>query len=99
MPSEADVIVYKSEWKSDAASDSGIWFFTEWKSEADIMIYFTEWRSEADLVICYTSEKAKPVSANSDLVRRNKDFSRILHCESRFGSRQHPAQVCSLSSG
>ncbi len=56
-PSEADIIVFKSDWKSDAQKDSGIWFFTEWKTEADILVYYTEWRSEADLVICYTTYK------------------------------------------
>ena len=36
--SEADIIVFKSDWKSDAQKDSGIWFFTEWKTEADILV-------------------------------------------------------------
>jgi len=56
-PAEADLIVFKSEWKSDAQKDSGIWFFTDFKTEADILVYYTEWRSEADLVICYTTYK------------------------------------------
>lgn len=56
-PAEADIIVYKSEWKSDAKKDSGIWYFTEWKNDADMIIYFTQYRSEADIVICYTKDK------------------------------------------
>ena len=64
MPSEADIIVFKSEWKSDATENSGIWYFTEWKSEADMLIYFTEWRSEADLVICYTTYKSEAGKRN-----------------------------------
>lgn len=54
-PSEANIIVFRSEWKSDATKDSGMWFFTEWKNEADMLIYFTGMRSEADLIICYTT--------------------------------------------
>ena len=42
--SEADVVVFRTEWKSDAKPMSGIWYFTEWKSDADLRIYFTEWR-------------------------------------------------------
>ncbi len=60
-PADADVIVFKSEWKSDAQKDSGIWFFTDWKNEADMQVYVTEWRSEADIVICYTPHKEEAV--------------------------------------
>lgn len=56
-PAEADLIVYKSEWKSDAKKESGIWYFTEWKNDADMIIYFTQYRSEADMVIYYTKDK------------------------------------------
>ncbi|HMU69332.1 MAG TPA: DUF6150 family protein [Chitinophagales bacterium] len=49
--------MFKTEWKSDATEDSGQWYFTEWKDEADLIVYFTEWRSEADLVIYYTEYK------------------------------------------
>ena len=63
-PSEANIIVFKSEWKSDAAKESGLWFFTEWKNEADMLIYFTEIRSEADLIICYTTYKGEAGKRN-----------------------------------
>ncbi len=56
-PSEANIIVFKSEWKSDAKKESGLWFFTEWKNEADMLVYFTEIRSESDIVIYYTTYK------------------------------------------
>lgn len=57
-PGDADLIVFKTDWKSDAKKDSGLWYFTEWKTEADMLIYFTDWKSEADIVICYTDWKS-----------------------------------------
>ncbi|MFT7589543.1 MAG: hypothetical protein ACI959_001762 [Limisphaerales bacterium] len=59
VPSKAALIVYKSDWKSDARPNSGIWYITEWKSEADFSIYFTDFKSEADLVISYTEVKSE----------------------------------------
>ncbi len=56
--SEADLIVYKTDWKSDASKNKGIWFFNEWKSDADKKIYFTSWKSEADVIIYYTKWKS-----------------------------------------
>ena len=57
--SEADLIVYKTEWKSEAKDNNGIWFFTKWKSEAKKTIYFTDWKSEADLIIYFTEYKSE----------------------------------------
>jgi hypothetical protein len=57
--SEALWTIYKTNWKTEAARGSGIWFFTEWKSEADMVIYFTKWRAEADWIVCYTDWKTE----------------------------------------
>ena len=32
--SEADLIVYKTNWKSEVDAGKGIWYFTQYKSEA-----------------------------------------------------------------
>ena len=53
------MIVYVTEWKSDAKPNSGLWYFTEWKSDADWKIYYTSWKSEADLKIYFTEWKSE----------------------------------------
>lgn len=57
--SQADVVVYVTERQEKAKGDRGIWYFTEWKSEADKKVYFTDWKGEADLIIFYTDWEAE----------------------------------------
>jgi hypothetical protein len=57
--SEADMIVYETKYKSEAKSYSGLWFWTESKSEADWKVYFTKNKSEANLKIYFTKNKSE----------------------------------------
>lgn len=54
----ADLNVYKTDWKSDARQQEGVWYFTQWRSEADFAVFFTEFKSEADFVIRFTEIKS-----------------------------------------
>ena len=56
--SDADLVVYRAKYPSDAVGNTGIWFFTEYKSDARKKIYFTEYKSDADLVIWFTEYKS-----------------------------------------
>ena len=51
--SKADWVVMKTEWESSAGN--GVWFFTDTKSRADIVIYIEENRNSADKVVFYTT--------------------------------------------
>lgn len=53
---DADVIVYKTHFKSDAKKDSGVWYLSEWKSEADMRVYFTKEKSKADFTVFYSKD-------------------------------------------
>ena len=53
------MIVYESIYKSEAKLYSGIWYWTEYKSEADWKVYFTTYKSEADLIIFSPNTKLK----------------------------------------
>jgi hypothetical protein len=37
---------------------SGIWYYTDYKSDADWQIYFTEYKSDADIVVYFTTYKS-----------------------------------------
>ena len=52
--SEADLVVYRCDYRSDANGNDGLWYFVKkridfvnYRSEADVVIYFTSYRSEA----------------------------------------------------
>jgi len=48
----ADWIIMKTEWENDAKD--GRWFFTDWRNEADLIIFIEDNRNEADKVVYYT---------------------------------------------
>ena len=48
---DADLIVYKCKYSSDASGNDGKWYFTEYSSDAQKKIFFTEYSSDADLKI------------------------------------------------
>jgi hypothetical protein len=56
-PDEADLWVFKTEWKSDATPNSGIWHLTEWRSSAALVVWVSAYKSEADWVVYYTTNK------------------------------------------
>ena len=49
--SDADLVVYKCNYQSDATDNKGLWYFCNYKSDAKKKIYFCEYKSDADLVI------------------------------------------------
>ena len=55
--SDADLAVYKAKYKSDVDGNNGIWFFTDYKTDAKKNIYFTDYKSDADLIIYFTDYK------------------------------------------
>ena len=54
---DADLVVYKCKYKSDATGNRGWWHFTNYKSDAKKKIYFVDYKSDADLVIYVTENK------------------------------------------
>ena len=63
--SDADLVVYKCAYKSDAQGNKGLWYFTDYKSDAKVKIYFTDYKSEADIVIYFTTYKSDACWRNS----------------------------------
>jgi len=56
-PGDADLIVYKCDYKYDAEGNNGLWYFTEYKYDADKIIYFTDYKYDADLIIYFSKNK------------------------------------------
>jgi hypothetical protein len=48
--SQADLKVFPVKYASHADED-GLWFFTDYESQADFTIYFVNYESQADLTI------------------------------------------------
>ena len=63
--SEADLLVYKCDYPSEANGNEGFWFFTKYKSEAKFPIYFCDYKSEADIVIYFAEYKSEAGWKNS----------------------------------
>ena len=57
--SEADLVVYRCDYRSDANGNDGLWYFVKYKSDAKKRIYFVNYRSEADVVIYFTSYRSE----------------------------------------
>ena len=57
--SQADLLVYKVDYKSQAKGNSGLWFFTNNKSEADVKVFFVDYKSQADLKIFFVDYKSQ----------------------------------------
>jgi hypothetical protein len=63
--SDADLVVYKCDYKSDAIGNNGLWYFTSYKSDAKFPIYFCSYKSDADLVIYFADYKSDAGWKNS----------------------------------
>ena len=63
--SDADLVVYKCSYKSDATGNDGLWYFAEYKSDANKTIYFCDYKSDADLVIYFSEYKSDAGWQNS----------------------------------
>ena len=64
--SQADVIIYKTNYRSQAKGNKGIWFFTKYVSQSDKKVFFTQYRSLADVKVYFTTyrSQAKWVNLN-----------------------------------
>ena len=56
---EADLLVYKTEFKGEAKDNKGLFYFTQFKGEAKKTIYFTDFKGEADLIVYFTEFKGE----------------------------------------
>ena len=57
--SDADLVVYKCSYKSDATGNNGLWHFVNYRSDAKKKIFFVDYKSDADLVIYFTNYKSE----------------------------------------
>ena len=57
--SQADLCVYKVNYKSQAKGNEGLWYFEEYKSQADKKIYFADYKSNSDLTIFFVDYKSQ----------------------------------------
>ena len=57
--SQADLLVYKVDYKSQAKGNNGLWFFVENKSYADVKVFFVDYKSQADLKIFFVDYKSQ----------------------------------------
>lgn len=57
--SQADLVVYKTQYKSEVRGNDGIWHFVQYQSQAQKKIYFVKYKSQADLLIYITPYKSK----------------------------------------
>ena len=66
--SEADLKVYKTTSQSEADKNQGIWYFTDYNSQADKKIYFVDYSSQADLKICFVNYKSQAGWRNKEKI-------------------------------
>ncbi|MCC8360275.1 DUF6150 family protein [Salinimicrobium sediminilitoris] len=59
QPSQADLKVYNEKVVSQVKGNSGIWYFTKMRSEADKKILFVKYLSEADLKIYFVNHRSQ----------------------------------------
>jgi len=57
--SSADLIVYKTEYSSQAQGNKGLWYFEEYSSRADKTIFFVDYASQADLKVFFTDYQSQ----------------------------------------
>lgn len=64
---DADLLVYKCNSRYEAeGTNQGIWFFTESRYDAEILIYFVSSRYDADLIIYFVDSQYDAVWENLD---------------------------------
>ena len=57
--SQADLFVYTVAYKSQAKRNEGLWYFVDYKSQADKKIYFTDYKSNSDITIFFVDYKSQ----------------------------------------
>ena len=53
--SQADLLVFKVDYASQAKGNEGLWFFVGYASQADKKIFFVDYASQADLKIHFVA--------------------------------------------
>lgn len=51
--------MYKCDYRSEAEGNRGMWYFVEYRSDAQKEIYFTDYRSEADIKVYFTNYRSE----------------------------------------
>ena len=57
--SQSDFKVFVVDYESQAIKNDGLWYFVNYKSDADKKIYFVEYKSQADLKIYFVKYKSQ----------------------------------------
>ncbi|MAS38519.1 MAG: hypothetical protein CMB84_00745, partial [Flammeovirgaceae bacterium] len=57
--SQADLLVYRVDYISQAKQNIGLWFFVEHESRSDKKIFFSDYKSQADLKIFFVDYKSQ----------------------------------------
>ena len=63
--SQADLKVYKVDYKSQARGNEGLWYFVDYQSQSDKNIFFVNYKSQSDLNIFFVKYKSKAGWRNS----------------------------------
>ena len=69
--SQADILVFKEKYASNADGNKGHWYFVDYASQADKKIYFVDYESQADLKVYfvkYTSQSDWKTKAKKHLL-------------------------------
>ena len=57
--SQADLKVYKVDYKSQARGNEGLWYFVDYQSQFDKKIFFVNYKSQSDLNIFFVKYKSQ----------------------------------------
>ena len=59
IESRLDKSTVPFDYKSQAKGNEGLWFFVDYKSQADFKLFFVEYKSQADLKIYFVDYKSQ----------------------------------------
>ena len=57
--SQADLKVYKVDYKSQAIGNEGLWYFVDYQSQSDKKVFFVNYKSQSDLNIFFVKYKSQ----------------------------------------
>jgi hypothetical protein len=63
--SQADLLVYKHKYESNADGNEGDWYFCDYESQSDKTIYFVDYESQAELKIYFVEYESQAGWKNS----------------------------------
>ena len=53
------IVIAISFLKSQAKGNEGLWFFVDYKSQADFKVFFVDYKSQADLKVFFVDYKSQ----------------------------------------